>query len=275
MQPFYRFWGIPEYLRIRRELRETVTSHSTGVKMLERSVQAIYSMKELANSLATDEGMDIVVRRLQAIDMARGILNSIAIDNDGESYEFKTIPMAGVKDTIDTTCNMLSAVTNIPQTVLFGRSPAGQNSTGRSDLENWYNYVEKIQKLQLRGNMRTLLEVITAAGLYRGKLTEKPDIKLAFNPLWSMSEEEKAKVDHQRAQTQHLKMQTAQGYMDMGTLRPSEIRQGLAQDGEYQVEELLDETDLGGDDLWGVGEEINADPAELGAEPSDGEAVSM
>jgi phage-related protein (TIGR01555 family) len=156
LQPFYRFWGIPEYIRIRRELRETVTSHGTGVKMLERSVQAIYSMKDLASLLGTDEGMDIIIKRLQAIDMARGILNSIAIDNDGESYDFKTIPMAGVKDVIDTTCNMLSAVTNIPQTILFGRSPAGQNSTGKSDLENWYNYVEKIQRLMLRNNLRQL-----------------------------------------------------------------------------------------------------------------------
>jgi phage-related protein (TIGR01555 family) len=255
MQPFYRFWGIPEYLRIRRELRETITAHSTGVKMLERSVQAIYSMKELATLLATDEGMDIVVRRLQAIDMARGILNSIAIDNDGESYEFKTIPMAGVKDTIDTTCNMLSAVTSIPQTVLFGRSPAGQNATGKSDLENWYNYVEKIQKLQLKGNMQRLLDIIAVAGQYKGNITDKPDIRLSFNPLWSMDDEERSKVEHQNAQTRHLKAQTAQMYMDMGVLRPSEVRAGLAQDGEYQVEELIDEDDLDGSDLWN-GEDV-------------------
>jgi phage-related protein (TIGR01555 family) len=219
MQPFYRFWGIPEYLRIRRELRETVTSHSMGVKMLERSVQAIYSMKDLASLLGTEEGMSIVVRRLQAIDMARGILNSIAIDNEGESYEFKTIPMAGVKDVIDTTCNMLSAVTNIPQTVLFGRSPAGQNSTGLSDLENWYNYIEKIQKLMLLDNMQQLIDVVIAAGQYRGNLVEKPDIKLTFKPLWSMSETEKTAADQQKAQTAQLKAQTAQIY-GFGSLAP-------------------------------------------------------
>jgi len=269
MQPFYRFWGIPEYLRIRRELRETVTSHSTGVKMLERSVQAIYSMKDLASTLSSDEGMDIIVRRLQAIDMARGILNSIAIDNDGESYEFKTIPMAGVKDTIDTTCNMLSAVTNIPQTVLFGRSPAGQNSTGQSDLENWYNYIEKIQKLMLRGNLRRLLDVIVAAGMYKGKIEEQPEIRVTFNPLWSMSETEQAAVDAQRAQTQQAKAQTAQMYLDMGVLKPSEIRRGLAQEGEYQVEELIDDDDIQSEDLWGS-EDLPTDPVEPG-ERSSGE----
>jgi len=263
MQPFYRFWGIPEYLRIRRHLRETITSHSTGVKMLERSVQAIYAMKDLASTLASDEGMDIVLRRLQAIDLARGILNSIAIDREGETYDFKTIPMAGVKDVIDTTCNMLSAVTSIPQTVLFGRSPAGQNATGRSDLENWYNYIEKIQKLQLRNNMRQLLDIIVAAGIAQKELDGPPDIKLTFNPLWSMSEEEQAKVDQQRAQTAQTKAQTAQLYMDMGVLRPSEIRRALAQDEDFQVEEIIDEDDLDGleePDLWGGEDMPYGDP---------------
>ena len=88
-------------------------------------MQAIYSMKNLASLLATDDGEDQVVRRLEVIDMARGLLNSIAIDADGENYDFKSISFSGVKDVIDSTCNMLSALTNIPQTLLFGRSPAG------------------------------------------------------------------------------------------------------------------------------------------------------
>ena len=52
----YLFWGMPEYVRIRRALRETVTAHTDSVKLLERSVQAIYSMKGLASLLTTDDG---------------------------------------------------------------------------------------------------------------------------------------------------------------------------------------------------------------------------
>ena len=33
----YRFWGVPEYNRIKRALRETITSHGDAVKLLERS----------------------------------------------------------------------------------------------------------------------------------------------------------------------------------------------------------------------------------------------
>ena len=266
LQPYYRFWGVPEYVRIKRELREAVTSHSTGVKMLERSVQAIYGMKELADLLATEDGENIVVKRLQVIDMARGLLNSIAIDSEGETYDFKTIPFSGVKDIIDTTCNMLSAVTNIPQTVLFGRSPAGQNSTGESDLENYYNYVEKIQKLMLRGNLRTLLNIIVRAGLHQRKLDNEPDIKLSFNPLWSMTEADQAQVNQAKAQTQQIRAQTAQIYIDMGALDPSEVRAGLAKEEEFQVEELLNDVDV--DDPWNSEGDID-EPVIPGVAPSE------
>lgn len=126
----YRHWGLPEYIRIRKELREAVTSVSYSVKMLEKSVQAIYGMKNLQELLTTDEGEDIVLRRLRVIDMARNFLNSIAIDSDGETYDFKSMTLSGVKDIVETTFATISAVSNVPQTVLFGRSPAGENATG-------------------------------------------------------------------------------------------------------------------------------------------------
>lgn len=159
--------------RLSGQLRECITSHSNGTKLLERSVQAIYKMKNLANLLSTEDGENKVLQRLQVIDMARGILNSMAIDAEGEDYDFKTLQMSGVKDVIDTTCNMLSAVTNIPQTILFGRSPAGMNATGDSDLENYYNMVENIQKQNMKANARTVID-LTSNRVIEGEDTGNP-----------------------------------------------------------------------------------------------------
>lgn len=237
----YRFWGMPEYVRIRRALRETVTAHTDSVKLLERSVQAIYSMKGLATLLTTDDGENQVLKRLNVIDMARGILNSLVIDADGENYDFKTFQFSGVKDVIDATCNMLSALTNIPQTILFGRSPAGMNATGTSDFESYYNFVEKIQRLMLKRNLRTLLDVIFRAGIASGAVEEEPDYKLEFNPLWSLSDTEQATVDQTKAQTAQIKAQTAQVYVDMQALDPTEVRKRLASDEEFDVEDIISE----------------------------------
>ena len=239
----YLFWGMPEYVRSRRALRETVTAHTDSVKLLERSVQAIYSMKGLASLLTTDDGENQVLKRLQLVDTSRGLLNSIAIDSEGEQYDFKTFQFSGVKDVIDATCNMLSALTNIPQTILFGRSPAGMNATGDSDFESYYNFVEKIQRLMLKRNLRTLLDVVFRAGIASGDVAEEPDYKLEFKPLWSLSDTEQAAVDQTKAQTALVKAQTAQAYVDMQALDPTEVRRRLASDEEFDVEDIISEDD--------------------------------
>lgn len=268
----YLFWGMPEYVRIRRALRETITSHTDATKMLERSVQAIYSMKGLAALLTTDDGENAVLKRLQVIDMARGLLNSIAIDSEGESYDFKVAQFSGVKDVIDATCNMLSALTNIPQTILFGRSPAGENSTGESDMENWYSFVERIQKLMLKRNLRNLLDVVFRAGVYSGEIEEEPDYKLKFNPLWSLSDTEQATVDQTKAQAALAKAQATQIYVDMQAIDPSEVRTALAADGEYNVEDVVAEDE--DEDLLKslMGSQPNA-MAELEAEQKSAEEL--
>ena len=255
----YRFWGVPEYVKIKDALRECITTHHNGSKLLDRSVQAIYKMKNLANLLATKDGEDKVIQRLQVIDMARGILNSIAIDNDGEDYDYKSITMSGVKDIIDATCNMLSAVTDIPQTILFGRSPAGMNATGEGDMENYYSMIQGIQATNMKANSRRIINFILQQGQAEGEIEKIPKFKVEFASLRTMTDEQKAAIEQQKASTEFTKAQTAQIYMGNGVLDPSEVRTTLAQDGDFQIENVLTESDLDEnlnvpDDLFDLGE---------------------
>lgn len=252
----YQFFGIPEYLRLQQALQDTIVSHSDGVKLLERCIQAIYKMKNLSNLLSTPEGEEKVLKRLEVIDLARGILNSLVIDSEGEDYDFKSMPLSGVKDIIDSACNMLSAITNIPQTILFGRSPAGENSTGESDMENYYNFVNKIQKMMLKKNLRVLLDLIFECGRKNGEVAEIPAYKVGFVPLWSLSETEQANVDAVKAATEQTKAATSQIYVDMQVLDSSEVRAGLKKSEEYTINDLLneeDDLDLAG--LLGINQE--------------------
>ena len=237
----YQIWGMPEYVRIQRAIRDTEVAHGSAVKLLDRSIQAVYSMKDLAAELATEEGEDRVLKRIQLIDMARGLLNSIVIDSEGEGYDFRQFSYTGVSQVIDTTCNYLSAVTGIPQTILFGRSPAGMNSTGYGDLENWYNMVERMQRRMVKKNLRYLLSVLFQAGLYTKEIDEIPEINIKFNPLWSSTEQEEVALEQQRATTAQVRAQTAQAYVDMQVLDPSEVRKKLAESEEFDVETMLDD----------------------------------
>ncbi len=249
MSSDYMFFGQAEYNRIKRELRDTVTTHGNGYRLLERCVQAVYKMKNLSAILSTEDGEDDVIRRMQLIDMARSLLNTMVIDADGEDWSFQTFQLGGVKDIIDESCNLLSAVTNIPQTVLFGRSPAGENATGEGDLINYYDYIGQIQELNITENLRYLVKLILWAERNTGKLENMPDFDPVPNPLWNKSEKEQAELDSAKAQAALAKAQATQAYVDMQVLDPQEVRRSLAESDEYQIDEVLSEDDLGLEDM--------------------------
>lgn len=246
----YQLWGIPEYIRIHRALKDAELAHESAPKLLDRSVQAIYKMRDLSQLLATEQGESQVLRRLQVIDMARGMLNSLVIDAEGEDYDFKTFQFNGITDVVSASCNMLSAITSIPQTILFGQGVGGMSSTDDTSMENYYNYVERIQKRMLRKNLRYLLSIIFQAGLYTGEVDEVPKLNVEFNPLWSLSDADQAALEQQKASTQLTKAQAAQAYVSMEAIDPSEVRKKLADSDEFDVETMLDELDEDDEDLF-------------------------
>lgn len=238
----YRYFGFPEYHRIKQQLRETVTSHSYASKLLERSVQPVHKIKDLAALMSSQNGEEEILKRLDLVDTARGILNTIAIDADGEDYAFQTFSFTGVQEIIDVHCNILSAVTSIPQTILFGRSPAGMNATGYSDFENYYNMIEHIQKRNMKGNLRTLINLIIRQGKACGEILDTVgDFKIEFNPLWNLSETEQAQVAAQKMSTASAKAAAAQTYIDLGVLDPTEVRATLKTDDIFAIDDSLDE----------------------------------
>lgn len=260
----YFYWGLPEYVRIRRDLSIALHTHQSAANMIDKSVQPVYKQRGLQSTLAGPDGDDQVLKRLQVLDASRGMLNSVAVDMDGEDYSFQTFQLSGASEILESTYSLLSAVTCIPQTILFGRSPSGENATGESDLENYYNFVEGIQKRMLKKNIRTLLKAVVQAGVYDGSIAEPQTIKPTFKPLWSLSEAEQATVELSKAQRAQATAQTAQLYIDMQVLQPDEVRQALARDGTLNIEDILDnQPEDEQDDGWAAlleGLEANDNP---------------
>ena len=222
----YRVWGVPEYVRVNRALRDAEQAYGSIPRLLDRSNQTVHKMHGLAESLATEQGEEYVLRRLQLIDMAHGMLNSIAIDGK-DDFVFLQVQLAGVPELIDATCNYLSAVTSIPKTILFGglsvkqvREAASPNDW--SGLETYYNFVDRIRNRMLRSNLRYLLTIIFRAGANTGKIPEVPHVNIAFRPLWSLDGVERERVKQKRAQAELARAKAAKIYVDMKALRPTE-----------------------------------------------------
>ena len=239
----YELWGAPEYVRINKAIRDASVSYGYAPKLLERAVQAVYKMRGLSELLSYEQGEDVALRRAQVIDVARGLLNTLMIDADGEDYSFQSFSFSGANEIIAVTCEMLSAVTNIPQTMLFGRPPLNMSANDETAMENWYSYVQRIQEKSMKSNLRYLLSVLFRAGIRTGEIDEVPNIEIEFNPLKVNSESEQLDVDLKKAQIEQTKAGTAQQYIDMQVLDATEVRKKLAESDEFDIEEILDDYD--------------------------------
>lgn len=95
----------------------------------------------------------------------------------------------------------------------------------------------------IRSNLRYLLSVIFQAGVHTREVDEVPDLKVVFNPLWSISDAEQADLEQKKASVQQTKAQTAQLYVEMQAIDPTEVRKKLADSEKFDVENMLDEYD--------------------------------
>lgn len=230
-------WGGRVFDKVQQDIVNYNTSLSLALMAISRLSQGILKLEGLSSQLASDFGEQQVQKRLQLIDMARHLMNTIAIDRADE-YDQKNLTTAGLKDVMQEFQVALSASTDMPATILFGRSPAGQNATGHSDFENYYNMIGRIQQRTLRPQLARFLSIIDKASDYG--ITLPNDYTIEFNPLWSPSEKEKAETANINAQAEKNNAESRKIYKDIGALDNSEIRNAIASDGKYELDRSLD-----------------------------------
>lgn len=215
-------WGGSVLQRCYDQLVRLNMAHTWANALMERAQQAVHGIPGLTNILRAPGGEAVVRQRIDLVDMARGINNTVVIDGE-ESYDLKATSLTNVPDLLDRQADALCAVSGMPRSLLVGQK-SGALSNGSSDLENWYARIGQKQRQKLSGPVDRLVGlVMRALGIY----TE--EYKIEFCPLWVPSEKDRATTDKTNAETAKL-------YVDMGALDPSEVRKGL--DHQYEIDDV-------------------------------------
>jgi len=83
-----------------------------------------------------------------------------------------------------------------PVTKLFGRSPAGMNSTGESDMNNYYDYIDGLRENQFRPLLEKILPVMLLSAW--GAIPD--DLDIDFPPLQTPDSSEIADIVEKKSQ---------------------------------------------------------------------------
>ncbi len=105
-----------------------------------------------------------------------------------DSYENHSYSFTGLSDIYEAFMMDIAGAAEIPATKLFGRSPQGFQSTGESDLRNYYETIAGLQERHLRPALERLLPVMAISCF--GYLPE--DLAFIFNPLATETPQERA-----------------------------------------------------------------------------------
>lgn len=190
------FWGASE---VESLYKEVVAHDNVSANMAGLTFRANINTMEVANleqlfGLGGAEAQRRFWRTMQAQAVMRSNFGTQLV-NKGDRIENTQYTFTGLKDVFDSMCLNLCGCSHIPAAKLFGREPAGLNASGKSDLQNYYDYVEAQREAKLRPALEKLLPVL-AMSCWGFVPT---DIGVSFPPLWTPTAKELAEIAEKKA----------------------------------------------------------------------------
>lgn len=169
-------------------LRCDSTTAAIAAMVFEAKIDVI-NVPGLMKNLSDGRYESQLTKRFGLAAMMKGINGTLILD-EKEQYSQKSASFAALPDIMDRFAQEVSGAADIPMTRLWGRSAAGMNSTGESDLRNYYDAVQTNQELVLNPAMFSLNEAII-----RSALGSRPEeIYPIWSSLWQTTEKERAEI---------------------------------------------------------------------------------
>lgn len=132
-----------------------------------------------------------LIRRLQSNE-------GITVMDSEDEFDAHSYTFSGLDAILLQFGQQLAGALEFPLIRLFGQSPAGLNSTGDADLRTYYDGIRKKQKNQLGRPVKHILEIVSRSTLGQDL---PPGVRIEFNPLWQLTETEKADIANKDSQS--------------------------------------------------------------------------
>jgi phage-related protein (TIGR01555 family) len=182
-------WGMSTLQSAYDSFRFYSTGISSAATLLTEFDIFVHKLRGLSSMLAAGKEKD-VRDRLVLNDMSKSIYRGYAIDAEKEELEFISRNFGGVGEILEKLRIDIIGASQIPHTILFGESPGGLGSTGRSEERDFAKHLGDYQASHYKRPLQQLMKMIMLSkdGPTEGRLPESWRIK--FNDLFELNERE-------------------------------------------------------------------------------------
>ena len=182
-------WGESELEIVFEELKKRDNTSYNIAGMIFLANIRVLQMNDLGQLLGS--GSEQAKKNLyNVIEAQNRLMNNMGIyvmDKD-DDFSIHNYTFSGLDEIYQSFMLDVAGACEMPVTKLFGREPSGFNSTGESDLKQYYDTVGEKQETYLLPVIDKLLPIICMSAL--GEIPD--DLDWAFNPVYQVSNKDMA-----------------------------------------------------------------------------------
>jgi phage-related protein (TIGR01555 family) len=211
-----RCWGQPILEFVLRAIVRSEATNENASALMEEAKLDVIQVPNLPAQLGSKEAQNRLITRFTLANQLKSS-NSLLLLGGEEKFDRKQISFSGIPELMQAHLQVVAGASEIPLTLLLGQAPAGLNATGDNDVRNFYDSVRQFQTTDLQDSLASVDEA-----LVRSTLGDLPDgVVYEWDPLWQMSEAEKAAVSK-------TKMDSVQIIVNTNLFAQEELRPAVA-----------------------------------------------
>lgn len=211
-------WGLSIFEAVISPLTQYLKSMSVALELLDEAKIDVIKILDLANTLMTPGGEEIIKRRLALVTQNKNYKSSIAMDAQ-DDYQQKQITFSGLPDMIEKIQYLVCSALKRPYSKVFGKGSSGFSS-GEDDLENYNTIVDSEIRTPATNLIKWVVD-LRCLQLFGRKL---PDFTPQWKPLRVMSEKDESEIKS-RKMTDYLQL------VDRQIMTKQQCAQHLTEDG--------------------------------------------
>lgn len=258
-------WGDSVLGVVRDAVIQLGTVSAAMAQLVQESKVDVVSIPELSERIRNKDYEERLKTRFGLANTMKSIFSLLLIDKE-ETWTRLQANFAGMPEVMQAFMLMVCGAADIPATRFMGQSPAGLSATGESDTRNYYDRISTEQKVVMQPSMKPLDDVLQCHVF--GKVVD--GMFYNWNPLWQLSEAEKAAVAVQKSTVMTADVNAA--LMDPMVLQKARENQ-LIEDGTYPgLEQIIEEygTDITEREQTMTPEEAMLAMQQQGSDPNGG-----
>jgi phage-related protein (TIGR01555 family) len=233
-------WGDSVLQSVFDACRNADATLANVVSLIYEAKVDVLGIPDLASYMADPQSQKLLVERAYLAAAIKGN-NGMLIRDALETYDSKSFSFGSLDAIAELMLQVCAGAADIPATRLLGRAPAGLNSTGESDMRNYYDGIRSMQELLITPAMALLDECL----IYSALGSRPPEIYYQWAPLWQPTEKERA--ENGKAVAETIKTVSETGLIDPAALAPAAVNTltewGILPGLEQAMQDLPDDPD--------------------------------